>query len=331
MTDRRGGGLTIQGLSVSADFEGERALIIDDVSISLEPGKIHGVAGESGSGKTVTALASMQLLRGTGLRLEEGSIRLGTDELIGLSESELRQHRGSRISMVFQEPMTSLDPCFRIGELLSETIRSHKKVSGGEARKQAVELLDRVGIPDPDRRMRAYPFQMSGGQLQRVLIAMAIASSPGVLIADEPTTALDVTVQAQILDLVRQLSNEGMAVMLVTHDLALMAEYAQFLTVMYAGQVVETGPTAEVLASPAHPYTSGLVGSIPSVHRRAELHSISGRVPLPTEKTEGCRFAARCRFAQPECHVPVALTTVADNRYARCVRANELSLDGYAK
>ena len=330
MTDKQVG-LRIDGLSVSANVEGQRVRIVDEVSITLGPGTIVGVAGESGSGKTVTAMAAMQLLKGTGLRIDRGSICLDDDELVGLSERELRKYRGVRVSMVFQEPMTSLDPCFRVGELLVETLRSHQRISASDAKRRAVDLLERVGIPDPAKRFRSYPFQMSGGQLQRVLIAMAIANSPSVLIADEPTTALDVTVQAQILDLIKALAATGMAVMLVTHDLALMSEYTQQLTVMYAGQVVETGPTDVVLANPSHPYTSGLVASIPSVHRRGELQSIPGRIPLPTEDVQGCRFAARCPFVEEKCAVPIPLEPVASDRAVRCIRHAELDLEGYAR
>lgn len=321
--------LRVSGLGVSAMTERGRVKIIDDVSFSLKPGRIIGLAGESGSGKTVTALSLMQLIGGTGLRIDDGEVDLLNTALLGLSERELRRRRGSEISMIFQEPMSSLDPAFRVGSLLSETLRSHKSISKKDARTRSIDLLKRVGIPAPERRIDSYPFEMSGGMLQRVLIAMAIACEPAVLIADEPTTALDVTVQAQILDLIRSLADEGMAVLLVTHDLGLLSEYADDLIIMYAGQIIETGRTIELLTRPKHPYTAGLLASVPSVITRAErLSSIPGRVPAPHLMPNGCRFGPRCGFHQQACDQKIDLDLVTADRTIRCLRWPELALRG---
>lgn len=320
--------LEISGLCVTGITDDGPATLVSDVSLTLERGKITGLAGESGSGKTLTALSAMQLLHGTGLKITRGSIRLDGAELRGQPESALRRVRGAQISMVFQEPMASLDPSFTIGSLLAETLMSHHKISRKAALAQAVDLLTSVGIPNPADRLGNYPFEFSGGMMQRVLIAMAVACRPSVVIADEPTTALDVTVQAQILDLLRGLAEEGMAVLLVTHDLALMSEYADSLVVMYAGQVIETGTTAEVLAHPQHPYTAGLIASVPSVTKRADrLHNIGGQVPLPGSMPPGCRFAPRCEFRSEACDQPVELRHRAGGQ-VRCVHADEVSLPG---
>ncbi|WP_205625532.1 ABC transporter ATP-binding protein [Actinomadura atramentaria] len=320
--------LAVEGLRVSAATDHGRVTVVDDVSLALRPGRIHGLAGESGSGKTVTGLAVLGLLARPALRVEAGTARLGGDDLLALGERELRAIRGRRVSMVFQEPMTSLDPAFTVGRTIGEVLRTHLRLSRRAARARAVELLDRVGIPEPDRRVDAYPFELSGGMLQRVLIATAIACEPAVLLADEPTTALDVTVQAGILALLRSLADDGMAVLLVTHDLGLLAEHCDDLTVMYAGQVVESGPVADVLTAPAHPYTAGLLAAVPSATVRADrLAAIPGAVPAPHLMPTGCRFADRCPHRRAECAEPVPLTGGA-GRARRCVRADDLVLEG---
>ena len=322
--------LRVEGLTVSAATDNGRFPVINEVALELYPGQITGLAGESGSGKTVTALSIMRLLEHRVLRVDAGSATMGDTDLLALKGKALRSVRGDRISMVFQEPMTSLDPMFTVGWSISEVIRSHTKISRAEAKKRTIALLDKVGIPHPEQRYNAYPFQMSGGQLQRVLIAMAISCGPEVLIADEPTTALDVTVQAQIMRLLRSLAEEGMAVLLVTHDMGVISEYTDNLVVMYAGQVIESGTTANVISSPQHPYTSGLLKSVPSTrHRLDRLPSIPGKVPMLHEMPEGCRFAPRCEFAEVQCsRQPVPLVANDRGRTVRCVRADVLDLEG---
>ncbi|WP_208378984.1 ABC transporter ATP-binding protein [Cumulibacter soli] len=326
--DVTGSSLRIEGLKVSAATDRGRLNVIEDVSLELYPGMITGLAGESGSGKTVTALSVMQLLERKVLKVEDGRAMLGDTDLLALRGKALRASRGNDISMVFQEPMTSLDPMFTVGWSISEVIRGHTGVSKAEAKKRTIELFEKVGIPHPAERFNAYPFQMSGGQLQRVLIAMAISCEPKVLIADEPTTALDVTVQAQIMRLLQQLASEGMAVLLVTHDMGVISEYTDNLVVMYAGQVIESGTTRGVIASPKHPYTAGLLESVPSTRVKMEkLPSIDGKVPMLHEMPDGCRFAPRCKYAQDKCNAPVALENDETGR-VRCVRSHELELEG---
>ncbi|WP_375000756.1 ABC transporter ATP-binding protein [Aeromicrobium sp. CTD01-1L150] len=321
--------LVVEDLTVSAATERGRFEVVREASLRLNRGKITGLAGESGSGKTVTALSVMGLLDRRTLRVERGTARLGDTDLLSMRGKRLRSTLGDRISMIFQEPMTSLDPMMPVGASISEVIRAHTQLGRRKARRRAIELLERVGLPNPVASSSSYPFEMSGGMLQRVLIAMAISCGPEVLIADEPTTALDVTVQAQIMRLLRELADDGMAVLIVTHDMGLIAEYADDLAVMYAGQVVEAGGTNELIESPRHPYTAGLLASVPSTRRRtSRLNAIAGRVPLLHEMPSGCRFAPRCPFAEECCAVSVPLVTVGDMRVARCVRVRELELDG---
>lgn len=320
--------LVVEDLTVSAATIQGRFPVIEQVSLTLEAGAITGLAGESGSGKTVTALATMRLLEERVLRVESGSVHIGDTDVLTLSTGQLRRTRGRDIAMVFQEPMTSLDPMFTVGSSIGEVLRTHLGLSKAKAKTRAIELLDRVGIPDPQRRYDAYPFEMSGGMLQRVLIAMAISCEPAVLIADEPTTALDVTVQAQIMRLLRSLASEGMAVLLVTHDMGVISEYTDYLNVMYAGQVIESGATGDVLAAPRHPYTAGLLASVPSTRvRLARLASIPGKVPMLHEMPAGCRFAPRCAFATEVCMQAQTLEVVGE-RAVRCVRSGELELEG---
>lgn len=323
--------LRIDGLTVSAITERGRYNVVDGVSLSLRRGRIMGLAGESGSGKTVTALSTLGLLEPHVLRVESGTAALGDLDLLSIRPKQLRRVLGRRVSMVFQEPMTSLDPMMSVGRSITEVIRAHGDVGRREARRRAIELLGKVGIPDPEVRFDSYPFQMSGGMLQRVLIAMAISCGPEVLIADEPTTALDVTVQAQILRLLRRLAEEDdMAVLLVTHDVGIISEYADDLVVMYSGQVVEAGATADLIRQPRHPYTAGLLSSVPStVDRTKRLQAIPGRVPMLHEMPIGCRFAPRCSFSAAECESPVALVALDSTREARCCRTgDDLELQG---
>jgi oligopeptide/dipeptide ABC transporter ATP-binding protein len=277
---------------------------VDGVDLDVSAGRTLGVVGESGSGKSVTALSIMRLIDPPG-RIEPGSrIRFGPRDLAQLDEEELRELRGNEISMIFQEPMTSLNPVFTIGNQIVEAVRLHRSVGAARAKERALEMLSLVGIPTPQRRFDDYPHQMSGGMRQRVMIAMALACEPKLLIADEPTTALDVTIQAQILELMRALRERlGMAIMLITHDLGVVAEMCDDVAVMYAGRVVERGSAEAVFRSPQHPYTEALLHSIPVLgSTQAEpLKVIRGMVPSPLAWPLGCRFAARCDYTFDRC------------------------------
>ncbi|HUE76380.1 MAG TPA: ABC transporter ATP-binding protein [Longimicrobiales bacterium] len=275
------------------------AKAVDGVSFHVERGEVLGIVGESGCGKSVTSLSVMGLVAEPG-RIEEGSsIVYDGRELTGLSEKELRAIRGNDIAMIFQEPMTSLNPVFRVGEQIAEAVRLHRGLSKKEARARAVELLQLVGIPVPERRVDEYPHQLSGGMRQRVMIAMALANEPDLLIADEPTTALDVTIQAQILELLNGIRQRlGMGILLITHDLGVVAEVCDRVIVMYAGQVVEEGTVADIFERPSHPYTQGLLAAVPRADRKAgRLAVIPGTVPPPTRWPTGCRFHDRCPYA----------------------------------
>jgi peptide/nickel transport system ATP-binding protein len=282
---------------------------VDGVSFDLHRGETLGIVGESGCGKSVTALSIMRLIPEGEGRIVEGSVRLGETELTTLSEAEMSRIRGNRISMVFQEPMTSLNPVLTVGEQIAESLRIHQKLAPRSAAERAVEMLQTVRIADPKRRAGEYPHQLSGGMRQRVMIAMALACNPDVLIADEPTTALDVTIQAQILDLVLDLKERlGTAVLLITHDLGVVAETAQRAIVMYAGRKVEEADTATLFRNPLHPYTRGLLNSIPRRNARGRrsnirgrLEEIAGMVPSLREEIPGCPFAPRCTMAVARC------------------------------
>jgi len=300
------------------------AKAVDGVSFDLAAGETLGIVGESGCGKTVTSLSVLGLLPRPPARVMEGSsVRFGGEELVGASESRLRALRGNEISMIFQEPMSSLNPVYKVGDQIGEALRLHRGMNRKAARTETIRLLDEVGIPEPAQRVDEYPHQLSGGMRQRVMIAMALSCEPQLLIADEPTTALDVTIQAQILELLGSLrESHGMAVLLITHDLGVVAEVCDRVVVMYAGQVVEKGTVQEIFAEPAHPYTRGLLASLPSVDNPGlRLASIPGTVPNPTRWPEGCRFMARCSEAGEGCEVPQALIRLGrDDRVARCWR-----------
>ncbi len=288
--------LEIDGLRVAfASEEGGEHAAVDGIDLAIAPGEFVGVVGESGSGKSVTALAAMGLIQPPG-RVAAGSIRFAGRDLRGLPEREWQKLRGREMAMIFQEPMSSLNPVFPVGEQIAEVVRRHERASARAARARAIEMLTLVGISDPARRVDGYPHHFSGGMRQRVMIAIALACNPRLLIADEATTALDVTVQAQILDLLRRLRERlGLAVLLITHDLGVVAELVERVYVMYAGRIVETSPTAALFTNPAHPYTRGLLASIPSLDtRRARLPAIEGTVPMPGRMPSGCRFAPRC-------------------------------------
>ena len=277
---------------------------VDGVDLSVDRGRTLGVVGESGSGKSVTALSVMRLIEAPG-RIEAGSrIIFDGRDLLSTTEDELRQIRGNQLSMIFQEPMSSLNPVYTVGAQIAEAVRLHNRVGRREALDRAVEMLRLVGIPSPERRVHDYPHQMSGGMRQRAMIAMALSCDPQLLIADEPTTALDVTIQAQILELMRDLRERvGMAIMLITHDLGVVAEMADEVAVMYAGRVVERGLVEDVFRSPQHPYTEALLHSIPLLGMTQEepLKVISGVVPSPLNWPRGCRYASRCDYAFDRC------------------------------
>ncbi len=279
------------------------ARAVDGLSFTVARGETVGIVGESGCGKSVTSLSIMGLLPKPAGYHPAGAVRFGGLDLLTLPDRAMRPLRGGRIAMIFQEPMTSLNPIYTVGRQIAETLRRHKGLSRKAARARAIELLERVGISDPGKRVDDYPHQLSGGMKQRVMIAMALACDPELLIADEPTTALDVTIQAQILDLLRDLQAEtGMGIVLITHDLGVVAEMAHRVVVMYAGRAVETAPVAELFADPRHPYTVGLFKSLPDLTGpRQALDPVPGRVPSATDYPEGCRFKARCGFATDAC------------------------------
>ena len=323
--------LEVTDLSVEFFTETGPATVVDHVSFGVDAGEVVALVGESGSGKTVSSLAVMRLVASPPGRITSGSVMFDGRDLLSLSFNELRRIRGDQIAMAFQDPMTSLNPAFTIGTQLVDTLRLHRTMSKAAARTRARELLELVGIPDPDRRLGDYPHQLSGGMRQRALLALALSCEPRLLIADEPTTALDVTVQAQILDLLRSLQERlGMGVIFVTHDLGVVADLCSRVVVMYAGQVVEEAPVEELFAHPRHPYTEGLLAAIPQVAVAGErLASIPGVVPAATAMPEGCRFHPRCPYAAPECTTtPVELTTVSDRHRAWCIRVSELTLEG---
>ncbi len=313
--------LEVEDLVVTAS--GVDAALVDGVSFSLARGETLCIVGESGCGKSLTALALMGLLARPAVRVARGRAHFAGHALFEMSDHDLSDLRGDRIAMIFQEPMTSLNPAFRVGEQIAETIVRHRGLGRAEARERALQLLRRVRIPAPEKRLDAYPHQLSGGMRQRVMIAMALANDPELLIADEPTTALDVTIQAQILELIAELQREaGTALILVTHDLGVVAEVADRVVVMYAGRIVEQGPVNLIFDDPQHPYTVGLLGSLPSIGRReGRLATIPGSVPPPSRWGPGCRFASRCPLAQQRCVTQrPELERVGEEHAAACLR-----------
>ncbi len=296
---------------------------VDDVSFSIEEGETLGVVGESGSGKSVTALSLMRLIASPPGKIMEGSeIWFRGDDVLDMSDEELHELRGGKISMIFQDPMTSLNPVFTVGFQIAETVKTHLKLNGKAATERALEMMERVRIPDARRRLKSYPHEFSGGMRQRVMIAIALSCNPQLLIADEPTTALDVTIQAQILDLMRALSKEfHTSVLLITHDLGVVAGMCQRVVVMYAGRVMEEAPTSQLFNKPAHPYTQALLRSIPRLEdtKQQRLIPIKGQPPDLINLPPGCPFAPRCQKAQARCQVETPkLREVAENQSAAC-------------
>jgi peptide/nickel transport system ATP-binding protein len=316
--------IDIEGLRVIFHGDDGRAThAVDRVDLSVANGATLGLVGESGCGKSVTSLAIMGLLSKHSAEIT-GSIRFDGFDLLDVPDQTLRDLRGNRVAMIFQEPMTSLNPSFTIGDQIIETIRRHRGGSRREARQRAIGLLRRVHIPSPERRIDEYPHKLSGGMRQRVMIAMALACDPKLLIADEPTTALDVTLQAQILELMRELkSASGAAIILITHDLGVVAEVCDEVAVMYAGEIVERSTVDQLFAAPQHPYTVGLLGSIPRLDRQtSHLATIAGMVPDMTRPPSGCRFAPRCPFVGEACvAAPPPMLALGPGHWSRCIKA----------
>lgn len=287
--------LEVQDLTTSFPVKERRVPIVDGISFRLEKGKCLALVGESGCGKSMTALSILRLVPKPG-RISGGHVLLDGEDLAELTVPQMRHVRGHEISMIFQEPMTSLNPVMRVGDQVVEALQLHEKVSDRAARARGIELFEKVGIPDPEQRFDTFPHQMSGGLKQRAMIAMALCTRPRVLLADEPTTALDVTIQAQILQLMRDLQNDfDTAILLITHDLGVVNQIADEVSVMYAGRIVETGSTQHILGTPSHPYTQGLLGALPGRSQpKQRLHEIAGTVPSPASWPSGCRFRTRC-------------------------------------
>ncbi len=320
--------LELDGLRTYFDTLDGTVRSVNGVSYELRAGETLGVVGESGCGKSVTALSIMRLVPTPPGRFAGGSIKYRGTDLLKLSEREMRQIRGNRISMIFQEPMTSLNPVLTVGRQIAETVQLHQKLSRSAAMARAVEMLRLVQISEPERRVNEYPHQLSGGMRQRVMIALALACNPEVLIADEPTTALDVTIQAQIVDLIKRLQKElGMGVIMITHDLGVVAESCDRVVVMYAGRKVEEASVFDLFERPLHPYTRALMASMPAMNTQADrLAEIPGMVPSPLTLGKGCAFAARCTLAQPRCREETpALTVQGEGHTVACFAVSQLS------
>ena len=322
MTDTTQNLLEVNELRVTFGAADEAVTVVDGVSFTVQAGRTLGIVGESGSGKSVTSLAIMGLLAKHSARVS-GTVAFEGKDLLRQPEATLRDLRGNRLAMIFQEPMTSLNPAYRIGDQITEALMRHRKMTKAEAKARAIEMLRRVRIPSPEQRFNEFPHRLSGGMRQRVMIAMALACDPKLLIADEPTTALDVTIQAQILYLMRQLREEtGAAIVLITHDLGVVAEVCDDVVVLYAGQVVERAPAADLFAFPQHPYTVGLLGSLPRFEESTDrLPVIAGTVPNPRALPKGCRFQDRCPFRIERCAEQPPLLELSPTRSSRCWRA----------
>ena len=317
-------------LEVTFSGDGGKNISVDHVGFYVDPGEVVCIVGESGCGKSVTALSVMGLL-GNGGSVTMGSVIFQGEDLLSMTEKDLDRVRGDRLTMIFQDPLTSLNPVFTIGSQMTESIRVHLGLGREEARQRALSLLERVGLGDAPAMMKKYPHLLSGGMRQRVMIAMALCCNPALLIADEPTTALDVTIQAQIMDLLLELKEEmGMAVLLITHDMGLVAQMADRVLVMYAGQLIEEAGVMELFDHPAHPYTRALLRSVPDIRDKADrrLESIEGVVPEHYDGIRGCRFADRCPYRQALCGKPQQYIETGRGHRARCHRAKEVLADG---
>ena len=320
--------LNVKNLVVDLQTESGMARAVDALNLTLQKGQTFALVGESGCGKSMTALSLLRLLPDNAV-IQSGQVKLSDVDVFQLSENQMRSIRGRRISIIFQEPSTSLNPVMTVGDQILEVISQHTLLKGEAARGRALEWLTKVGLPEPARRMGSYPFEMSGGQLQRVMIAIALAAEPDLLIADEPTTALDVTIQAQILDLLKSLQKErGMAMLLITHDLAVVSGMADQVALMYAGQIVEVASAADFFVRPSHPYAKLLLQALPGEDLRGrQLAAIHGTVPALTQVFQGCRFAPRCPYQMASCvEKSVTMTALAEDHHVRCVRANDVGL-----
>ena len=309
--------LEVEGLTTVFDSDYGCTVSVDHVNFHVDKGEVVCIVGESGCGKSVTSLSIMGLL-GRGGTVTEGSVVFEDKNLLTMTEKELDKIRGDRLTMIFQDPLTSLDPVFTVGNQLMESIRKHMRLSKEEARKRAEQILGKVGMPDPHGVMKKYPHTLSGGMRQRVMIAMALCCNPGLLIADEPTTALDVTIQAQIMALLRNLQKEsGMSMILITHDIGLVASMADRVIVMYAGQMIEEAPVKELFAAPAHPYTKALLQTVPGIYdeKDRELVAIPGMVPENYDSIPGCRFADRCAFRTKGCDQPQSYRQIGEGHF----------------
>lgn len=326
--------LSLRNLSVTFDTDEGTLTAVDNISFNILPGETLGIVGESGCGKSVTALSLLRLIPSPPGHITSGSALFQGRNLLTIPPSDLRYIRGRNISMIFQEPSSALSPLLRIGDQMVETIQTHSPLPDTDARKLSIEWLKKVGIPDPEERMSAYPFQLSGGMIQRVMIAMALMLEPALVIADEPTTALDVTIQAQILDLLRAMKRSDTSLVLITHDLGVVWEMCDRLLVMYAGQIVEEASRNNLFHTPCHPYTRGLLESLVSMNdASSRLHSIDGQVPSPLAYPPGCRFAPRCPLAFDRCRREQPdLIEVTPTHRSACFLATELPhLNGHAK
>ncbi len=319
--------LRVEALRVALDADGRAAIVVDDFDLSLPARGVTAIVGESGSGKSMTALAIMRLLPEGVARIERGRILYGGEDLAAFSEERMRRIRGAEIAMIFQEPMTSLNPVLTIGRQVSEAVEAHRRMrTARETRARTIDLLGKVRLPDPERALRLYPHELSGGMRQRVMIAMALACDPKILLADEPTTALDATVQANILDLLKALRDEfGLAIVLITHNLGMVAEYADRVIVMYAGCKVEEARAVDLFRAAAHPYTRGLLDSRPTPRivgqERVPLREAPGSAPAPWHLPHGCAFAPRCPLAMPVCATRPPLELIADDHRVACFAA----------
>ncbi len=325
--------LIVNGLSLSVPSSRGRVTVVDDISFDIPAGSKVGLVGESGSGKSLTAYSLMRLIKDP-VRIDKGEIFVGGKEILGMNMKEFRHMRGNDISMIYQDPMSALNPIMRIGAQIIESIQLHTEVNHSQARKIAIELLASVGIPEPDRRIDSYPFEMSGGMLQRVVIAIALSGEPKVLIADEATTALDVTTQARVLTLIDKLAAErGLSVLLITHDLGVAAQFSDEIMVMYSGKLVERGLVNQIFSNPVHPYTKALLNSRCdyTIDVTKPINSIAGQPPRPDNRPEGCVFSPRCAHVQPQCREGVPPLISVQDRLSACFRAEELFEVGMVK